>query len=397
MEYDVVVVGAGPAGSMAAKYAAKAGASVLMIEEHETIGQPVQCAGLISTQAFEGCEVSPETVSRLAVRGANVHAPDGHVLKIDGRRTMAYVVDRGELDRAMALEALKSGAAALVKTRLNNFRRQQDRIIIAAQSQGDPIEIQTRVIIGADGLQSAVGRLAGLGRAKLVFTCAQAEIFAGAAQTDFVDLYVGRNVAPGFFAWGIPTGSGSVRIGLCSTERSSDLLGPLLERLSPHSAPTFLNFCAGGIPLGPPPCTVADGILLVGDAAGQVKATSGGGIYPGTLCAKIAGAVAAEAAAHTNTTRGALMAYDRRWRSAIGRELETGLRIRTRLNALGDDDLNYMVRTLDDERTLDIISRYGDMDHPSVVLRKLLLSTKAPRLLKLIKPMIKFGVTRTAR
>jgi len=140
MEYDVVVVGAGPAGSMAAKYAAKAGASVLMIEEHETIGQPVQCAGLISTQAFEGCEVSPETVSRLAVRGANVHAPDGHVLKIDGRRTMAYVVDRGELDRAMALEALKSGAAALVKTRLNNFRRQQDRIIIAAQSQGDPIE-----------------------------------------------------------------------------------------------------------------------------------------------------------------------------------------------------------------------------------------------------------------
>ena len=96
MEYDVVVVGAGPAGSMAAKYAAKAGARVLTIEEHAAIGQPVQCAGLISTRAFEGCEV-PETVSRLAIRGANIHAPDGRILTVDGKRTMAYVVDEESL------------------------------------------------------------------------------------------------------------------------------------------------------------------------------------------------------------------------------------------------------------------------------------------------------------
>jgi flavin-dependent dehydrogenase len=135
--------------------------------------------------------------------------------------------------------------------------------------------------------------------------------------------------------------------------------------------------------------------LAVGDAAGQVKPTSGGGIYPGTLCAKIAGTVAAEAAAHANTSKDALMAYDTRWRSAIGRELETGLRIREGFNKLSDEDLNYIIRTLDDEHTLDIISKYGDMDRPSIVLRKLLLSTKAPRLLKLIRPMIKLGIVKS--
>ena len=394
MEYDVVVVGAGPAGSMAAKYAAKAGAHVLMIEEHATIGQPVQCAGLISTRAFEGCEV-PETLSRRAIRGANIHAPDGRILTVDGKRTMAYVVDRGELDRAMALEALKSGVASLVKTRFSSLRRHGSDVIIAALSQGEPIEIRTRVVIGADGLQSSVGRLGGLERVQTVFTCAQAEVYTNRALSDFVDLYLGQEVAPGFFAWAIPTRWDTVRIGLCSTERSLDRLGPLIERLSSRSAPSLLHFAVGGIPLGPPPCTVAAGTLIVGDAAGQVKPTSGGGIYPGTLCAKIAGTVAAEAAAQGNTSKDALMEYDTRWRSEIGRELETGLRIREGFNKLSDDDLNYTIRALDDERTLDIISKYGDMDHPSIVLRKLLLSTKAPRLLKLIRPLIKLAVVKS--
>src|ERR1035437_304350 len=394
MEYDVVVVGAGPAGSMAAKYAAKAGARVLMLEEHPAIGQPVQCAGLISTRAFEGCEV-PETVSRLAIRGANIHAPDGRILTVDGKRTMAYVVDRGELDQAMALEALKSGVASLVKTRFSGLRWQGSDVIIAAISQGEPIEIRTRVVIGADGLQSAVGRLAGLERVQTILTCAQAEVYADVGHPDFVDVYLGQDVAPGFFAWAIPTRSGTIRIGLCSTHRSLDRLGPLIARLSPRSATSLLHFSAGGIPVGPPPCTVAAGTLIVADAAGHVKPTSGGGIYPGTLCAKIAGTVAAEAAAQANTSKDALMVYDTRWRSEIGRELETGLRIREGFNKLSDDDLNYIIRALDDQHMLDIISKYGDMDRPSIVLRKLLLSTKAARLLKLIRPMIKLGIVKS--
>lgn len=394
MEYDVLVVGAGPAGSMAAKYAAKSGARVLMIEEHAAVGQPVQCAGLISTRAYEGCEV-PETLSKHAIRGAHIHAPDHRVLSVDGKRTMAYVIDRGELDQAMALEALKSGVTSLIKTRFSGFRRQGGRIIVTATSHGEPIEIETHVLIGADGLQSAVGRLAGLERVQTVLTCAQAEVYADIVDPDFVELYVGRDVAPGFFAWAIPTRWGTVRVGLCSSDRSIDLLNPLIECVSPRSAASFVRFSVGAIPIGPPACTVTDGILIVGDAAGQVKPTSGGGIYPGTLCAKIAGTVAGQAVAESDTSKDALMAYDAQWRSEVGRELVNGLRIREGLNKLSDDDLNYVIGALDDEKMLDIISRYGDMDHPSIVIRKLLFSTKAPHLLKLIKPMIKLGITKS--
>ena len=76
VDYDVIVVGAGPAGSMAAKYAQSNGARVLMIEEHSSVGEPVQCSGLISVRAYEGCEV-PNSLDKRGVRGANLHAPDG--------------------------------------------------------------------------------------------------------------------------------------------------------------------------------------------------------------------------------------------------------------------------------------------------------------------------------
>ena len=189
----------------------------------------MQCAGLISTRAYEGCEL--ETLNKHAIRGAHIHAPGGRVLRIDGNRIMAYVVDRGELDRAMALEALKSGVSSLVKTRFSGLRRKGTQLFVTAISHGEPIEIQTSVLIGADGLQSTVGRLAGLDRVQSVLTCAQAEVYIDIATPDFVELYVGQDVAPSFFAWAIPTEWGTVRIGLCSSERSIELLNSLIE---PH-------------------------------------------------------------------------------------------------------------------------------------------------------------------
>lgn len=388
-----MVVGAGPAGTMAAKYAAREGVNVLIIEEHATIGQPVQCSGIISTRAYEECEVPP-LLAKHAIQGACVHAPDGRILPIDGRRTMAYVIDRRELDRAMTIEALHAGAAVLVKTRYSGFRRGDNRLIVNAINHGEPLEVRTRVLIGADGVQSAVGRDAGVGRVKTVLTCAQAEVTADSKRPECVHLYVGRDVAPGFFAWVIPTHAHTLRIGLCSTERSFDRLQHLMRRLSERYTTSLLEFTVGSIPLGPPPSTVADGVMIVGDAAGQVKPTSGGGIYPGVRCAKIAGTVAAQAVLRDDVSAASLASYDTQWRADVGRELVSGWRIRQTLNALSDSDVNDLVAALDDERMLDIITKYGDMDRPSVVLRKLLLSTKAPRLFKLLRPMLKASLTK---
>ena len=390
LDYDVIVVGAGPAGSMAAKYAQSNGARVLMIEEHSSVGEPVQCSGLISVRAYEGCEV-PNSLGKRGVRGANLHAPDGRTISIDGTKTMAYVIDRRELDRAMALEAMRAGVESLVKTRFTNFTREGKHIVVKAASHGEPTEFRTRVLIGADGVQSSVGRAAGIGRVKKVITCVQSEAYVGPDGGDFVDVFVGREVAPGFFAWSIPTNENTVRIALCSNGGAIDHLNLLMKKVLPSYPAPLLNFFTGSIPFGPPESTVADGVMLVGDAAGQVKPTSGGGIYTGAVCAKIAGEVAADAANRHDTSNKALAEYDRRWRSKIGRELLIGLRVHEALNKLSDADFNDVVAALDDERVLDTITRYGDMDRPSIVLRKLLLSTKAPRLLTLLKPLMKIG------
>ncbi|MGZ4953291.1 MAG: FAD-dependent monooxygenase, partial [Halobacteriota archaeon] len=266
--------------------------------------------------------------------------------------------------------------------------------VVNAINHGEPLEIRTRVLVGADGVQSAVGRDAWLGRARAVLTCVQAEVTADETRPECVHVYVGREVAPGFFAWVIPTHERTLRIGLCSTEQSFDRLQHLMRRLSERYATSLLDFSVGSIPLGPPSSTVADGVMIVGDAAGQVKPTSGGGIYPGVRSAKIAGTVAAQAVLQDNTSVTALMPYDTKWRADVGRELAMGWRIRQTLNALSDADLNELIAALDDKRMLEIITQYGDMDRPSIVLRKLLLSTRAPRLLKLLGPMLKASFTK---
>jgi digeranylgeranylglycerophospholipid reductase len=390
MDYDVVVVGAGPAGSMAAKYAQANGARVLMIEEHSSIGEPVQCSGLISVRAYKECEV-PDSLNKRGVQGANVHAPNGRTIALDGKTTMAYIIDRRELDRAMALEAIRTGVESLVKTRFTNFEREGTHIVVKAISRGEPIEIRTSVLIGADGVQSSVGRAAGIGRVKRVITCVQSEVYVELDGDDFVDVFVGREIAPGFFAWIIPTKENTVRVGLCSNERSIDRLSLLMKKLSPNYRTSLMNFFTGSIPLGPPESTVTDGVMIVGDAAGQAKPTSGGGVYTSAVCAKIAGEVAANAAHRRDTSKKVLAEYDRRWRSKIGRELSIGLRVHETWNKLSDEDFNDVVAALDDEKVLDIITRYGDMDRPSIVLRRLLLSTKAPRLLTLLKPLMRVG------
>lgn len=390
VDYDVVVVGAGPAGSMTAKYAQANGARVLMIEEHSSIGEPVQCSGIISVRAYKECEV-PDSLNKRGVRGANVHAPNGRTIAIDGKTTMAYVIDRRELDRAMALEAIRTGVESRVKTRFTNFEREGTHIVVKAISHGEPIEIKTNVLVGADGVQSSVGRAAGIGRVKKVITGVQSEAYVELDGGDFVDVFVGREIAPGFFAWIIPTKDNTVRIGLCSNERSVDRLSLLMKRAFPHNRPPLMNFFTGSIPLGPPESTVTDGVMIVGDAAGQAKPTSGGGVYTSAVCAKIAGEVAADAGLRHDTSKKVLAEYDKRWRSKIGRELSLGLRVHEAWNKLSDEDFNDVVAALDDVKILDIITHYGDMDRPSIALRKLLLSTKAPKLLTLLKPLIRVG------
>ena len=392
MDYEVVVVGAGPAGCLAAKYAAKNGAKTLLIEEHASIGSPVQCAGLLSTSAIRECEVVPDSEFH-PITGAFVYAPDLRRIRISGGEIKAYVVDRRIFDRTLAENAIRSGAEILMRTRAVGIDigtgTREHRRILHVEIEGEPDAIEADVVIGADGVQSRIARWAGLDTPDTILSGAQVSTIYDFDDPEFVEIFPG-SCAPGFFAWAIPYHS-SARIGLAvrpgfgsgSGVKQESAWAHLKRLIAEHPVvsekcdPGIAGIALGGIPIGVPQQTAADGLLIVGDAAGQVKPTSGGGVYPGAVCAKIAGKIAADAVLEGDTSVRRLSEYDKLWRARIGGELAIGRRINGWMARLSDSEINRLIRVLDDDELLDLITRYGDMDHPSVVVRKLLMNRKS--------------------
>ena len=420
MKYDVVVVGAGPVGSTAARYAAMSGAKVLLLEEHSSIGSPVGCTGLLSTKAVEECDLKPsEEFVFNSVRGAFVHAPDGQCLPIDGKQTKAYVVSRKNFDRTLAVMAVEEGVELSLKTRAFGFEKENfeagtgtkrkgneneknSPVKLKTLRNGKPETISTSVVIGADGVKSRIASYAGLGKPARVLPGIQIEAPYASDDCDFVELFPGSS-APGFFAWTVPLNEKVSRIGLALDpelvfKRGLGENSPLfyLEKLlclNPHIKARYsggmLDFVVGGIPIGPQERTISDGVLLAGDAAGQAKPTSAGGVYTGAFAAKIAGKVAAKAALEGDTSAGRLSEYDRLWRKGLAKELDIGMKIHDYMGKLEDNQLNELIGSLNTPSILNMITEYGDMDHPSVLTRKLMFSGNSLRLMKAFGTFVK--------
>jgi geranylgeranyl reductase family protein len=384
MKYDVVVVGGGPAGSIAARYAAKNGARTLLIEEHASIGSPVECTGLISTAALRESEAGEGNFVLSRMKGAFVYSPKGEELQIRGNEVKACVIDRKMFDRVLTGKAIDEGVDVLLKTRFTGIiNKNAGRVRISAISSGEHIEINAGIVIGADGIQGKVGRAAGFGRCGKFLSGIQFEAPYSAIDPEYVEIFTGNDFAPGFFGWAVPF-DGIARIGLAKNQDGAAAryhLEKLLEHpvVASRYKGSRIEHVVGGIPLGPPPKTAKDGVIIVGDAAGQVKPTSGGGIYMGAVCAKIAGEVAAK----TSRNETVVEEYEKRWRNVLGRELAIGMRIHRSLGKMNDGNLNEFISYLNRSQIQEAITEYGDMDHPSILIQKLIMGGDKKQLLKL--------------
>jgi len=379
LNFDATIVGAGPVGSTVAEVIAREGYDVLILEEHPQTSLPQHCAGKISVNASK--ELNLPTTSVLhEIRGATFYSPDMNSLSVERKDIQAYIFDRTILDRRLSERAVDAGATLLTSARATDVSIDSREVNVQFKHNDECHRLTTRIVVGADGATSSIARCLGLyskDRSK-VKVAVQREITGlRDVKSGFVEVYLGEKYAPGFFAWIVPTGKDSARVGLCvNPSQSKYLLNHLENFITSH--PIAKEKLEGGscvrqaahvIPTGGAlRQTVSDGALIVGDAAGQVKSTTGGGLYYGMVCAKIAGRVVSKALSSGDNVlrRDALMEYQNLWRERLGREIEMSAKMRLLLDSLTDDELNHLFHIIcEDEALIDLIEAEGDIDWQS--------------------------------
>ena len=366
------MVGAGPAGSRSARDLAAAGFRVALLEEHRRIGVPSHCSGLISQRTLEESGVHEPIVSN-RVSGAFVHTAGGVTLALGGDGTRALTIDRVRLDEILCEQAQTAGAE-LLRARAVAVERRNGGVALRCQRDGREFQLSARMVLGADGAHSRVARSMGLPPPRERVYCLGIEGRLPVPREDFVHVFVGSRLSPGWFGWIIPTGGGGVRVGIgCD---GSDKPVHCYRRLAAEFPHLFgeMEVCrmyGGTIPLDFAPRSYGDNVLLVGDAAGQVKPFSGGGIYTALVAARHAAATAAAALAAGEVSAAGLRGYERAWKAEIGRELTRSLRIRRFGLSLSDGDVDRLVSSLGHEALQPLITRLGDIDYPSRVILRL--------------------------
>ncbi|MDY6835597.1 MAG: NAD(P)/FAD-dependent oxidoreductase [Chloroflexota bacterium] len=316
--YDVVVIGGGPIGSYTAGKLATLGYNTVVIEEHSRSGEAVCCTGIIGKECVDRFPVDKGVILNES-RSAKFFAPSGRFLHMEKPSTQAYIVDRPAFDASMAVEARKQGAEYKYNTRVRNITIRSDVATVEIETSSKNIE--TRSIIIACGFHSHLCRRIGLGKLDYFAAGAQADVDT---EVDEVEVHFGRTRAPKFFSWLVPTSPGRGLVGLLSYHKPSPILREFLSYLHDQGkiGTPNVNIRYGGVPLKPLSRTYRERILVVGDAAGQVKPTTGGGIYYGLLSASKAVETMDTALTLNNFSTNILSQYERAWKASLTRELK---------------------------------------------------------------------------
>ena len=377
--HDAIIVGGGPAGLHAARELSSAGADVVVLEEHATVGEPVHCTGVLAADAFDEFALPADSILN-ELRTVTFHPPSGETVAYSTPSTEAVVVDRARFDAGLARVAERSGAAIRRGLRATAIEVDRDRVTVTCGDEAVP----GRVCLLACGANYAIQRRAGFGMPRLLLNSAQAELPAGRVRD--VEVHFGSTVAPRGFAWAVPVRRERpyVRIGVMCDGDAGRFFQRMLDTLSTRWGIDDAVRCQPRqkvLPLAPLKQTYADRVLLLGDAAGLVKPTTGGGIYYSLVSGALASETVVAALRRGNLSADALAGYETRWRKRLGAELRWQLVLRRIAQRLSDAQINSLFDLARTDGLMPLVRQTAAFNHHREFIIALLKHPPARRVL----------------
>jgi len=355
-EYDVVIAGGSISGLMSAREIAKKGHTVLVLEEGFEIGTPDHCGGLVSKSGLDELGIEPtQKTFDSTINSALIYAPSGKSIEINSKKQKVIVVNRRELDKQVALQAEQSGAEIRVKT---GFKEKTKRGIKTTNG-----EIGCKILVDCRGVSALINN-----KRDGILLSAQYEIYANWIKDGQVEVYFDNVKYPGFFAWIIPSGNGVGKVGIAGREINvSNAMEQFLKNKGNYS--TIRKIFAPIWIKGPIKNFVSENIVIAGDAAGQSKPTTAGGIYSCGLGGLFAGNAIAEYL--ESNERSQLKKYQKNWRDKFGREFEKQSLARKILERVDNKTIDVVFDSITPEITNEI-SNKDDFDFHATSIVKLL-------------------------
>ena len=371
---DVLIIGAGPVGGYAARLLREHNIDVHIIEEHKEIGRPFQCAGLVNPAAFKAIGDYSSVLQE--IDGAFIHGPNGTVVPVGQEgKIRTYSVCRKKFDMTVVQQAVEAGATLSLNTKAIDARVVEDGVDVQIQTNGTQSTLRCKLLIGADGAHSWTRRNFKMGIPKETMIGFQVEVTGYNSKERWLEMYSGRDIAPGFFAWVIPTGFGTHRIGVWSKAKMMEenksiesyyhsLLNHPLWKDKFADVQEISRYC-GPIPAGMVRYPVKTRVMLLGDAAGMSKPTTGGGIGPGfeqiSLIVEDLSQLIRNDSLHQKQLQ---KLVSKPW-ARMKKEQDRARKLRNLLvSDCNDEKLNHHFKAFSHPKTIELINEVGDIEKP---------------------------------
>lgn len=340
--YDVAIIGAGPSGSYTAYLLAKSGYTVALFDKNKKMGEPVVCTGIVSEEAYRKFSLPKEAILK-DISSFKLISPAGETFRYQHTNPFAHVLNRGLFDTILLKQAKDSGTEFFSESYVEELRPGNGEINITYRVRGSHNIIRAKAVVIAACLCSSLIEKIGLKKPDNFLYGIQAEVEGDGF--DDAEVYIGKRIAPNSFAWAVPIGNDMVRIGLtakkCPLKYFKNLIEipSIKERLKTKKINTDCRLVAYGMSKR----SYKERILLIGDAAGQVKTTTGGGIYYGLIGAELAAQTLIDTFERNDFSESTMSQYERLWKEKLGQEISNGIMLRKIYAGLSDAKIDSLI------------------------------------------------------